>query len=148
MKKELEFEINNGSLIVGDDNICINTIKMIAVGPSFMREGQYALQVYTTSMILELYYTGSSNIVEDALNKLSSEIKKEHPEFYDVAYIHLVNFRNVENLEYRTRLLNSTTRIHFVDGGDLILKSSKDEFDKINKDFEEYNVQNINNTNI
>ena len=148
MKKELEFDINNGCLIVGDDNIHINTIKMIVVGPSFMREGQYALQVYTTSMILELYYTGSSNIVEDALNKLSVEIKKEHPEFYDVAYINLVNFRNVENLEYKTRLLNSTTRIHFVDGGDLILKSSKDEFDKINKDFEEYNVQNINNTNI
>ena len=148
MKKELEFEINNGRLIVGDDNIHINTIKMIAARPSFMREGQYALQVSTTSMILELYFTGESDIVEDALNKLSVEIKKDHPEFYDVAYIHLVNFRNVENLEYRTRLLNSTTRIHFVDGGDLILKSSKDEFDKINKDFEEYNVQNINNTNI
>ena len=148
MKKELEFEINNGRLVVGDDNIRINTIKMIAVGPSFMKEGQYALQVYTTSMILELYFTGESDVVEDALNKLSVEIKKEHPEFYDVAYIHLVNFRNVENLEYRTKFLNSTTRIHFVDGGDLILKSSKDEFDKIDKDFEEYNAQNINNTNI
>lgn len=148
MKKELEFEINNGRLIVGDDNIRLNSVKMIAVRPSFMREGQYALQVCTTSMILELYFTGSSDIVEDVLNKLSVAIKKEHPEFYDVAFIHLVNFRNVENIEFRTKLLNSTTRIHFVDGGDLILKSSKDEFDKINKDFEEYNTQKINNTNI
>lgn len=148
MKKELEFEIKNDRLIVGDDDIRLNTIKMIAVRPSFLREGQYALQVCTTSMILELYFTGTSDIVEDALNQLSVAIKKEHPEFYNVQYIHLVNFNNVKNVEYRTKLLNSTARIHFVDGGDLILKSSKYEFDKIDKDFEEYNVEKINNTNI
>ena len=148
MKKELEFEIKNGRIMVGDDNIRLNTIKMIAVRPSFMKQGQYALQVCTTSMVLELYFTGTEQEIQKEFLKLCSAIKKENPQFYGIFYEYLVNFDNIEEVVYQNKYINPCAKVHFVDGGDLIFKASEDDFDKLNNDFEEYNTQKEDNTTI
>ena len=148
MKKELEFEINNGLLNVGDDSIRLKSIKIIYVRPSFMRIGQYSIRLETTSMTLELYFTGTEQEVQIEFLKLCVAIKKENPQFYGIFYEYLVNFDNVEEVVYKNKMINSYAKVHFVDGGDLIFKASQDDFDKLNNDFEEYNLQKEDSTTI
>ena len=147
-KKELEFEINENYLLVGDDTIFLKKIYMLCVRPSFMSLGQYSIHVHTTTMILELYFTGTEQEVQKEFLKLCSSIKKENPQFYGIFYEYLVNFDNVEEVVYQNKYINSYAKVSFKNSGDLIFKASQDDFNKLNNDFEEYNARKINNTNI
>ncbi|MBQ9795736.1 MAG: hypothetical protein IJW36_02065 [Clostridia bacterium] len=140
--KKLEFEINNGQLIVGDDYIRLSSVKMLCVRPSFMRIGQYSIHVNTKSMILELYFTGTEQEVQKEFLKLCAEIKKENPQFYGIFYEYLVNFDNVKDVIYQNKKINSYAQVSFKSYGDLIFKASQDDFDKLKSDFDDYKDEN------
>ena len=141
--KKFEFEIKNGHLIVGDDEIYLNWVNNIGIRESAMREGEYAIHVENDgyfSSVIELYYTGNSEVVYAAFEELSKAICEKYPVFYPVFHTELVNFRNVQNISYTPGLLqNSKVKISFKRAEeDLVRVASKPEYEAIKADFEEY----------
>ena len=138
-KKKIEFKIESGHLIVGDDEIYLNWVNSFCIRESAMREGEYAIRVNTTNMTLELYFTGDADDVYDAFEELSEALIKEHREFYSCFRTELINRRNVQELSHNGGfLLNSEVKIEFKSGEDLVHRCSKHEFNKIKDDVVDY----------
>ena len=147
--KKFEFEIKNGHLLVGDDEIYLNWVNNICIRESAMREGEYAIHINTSNMTLELYYTGAADEVYDAFQELSESLKNELLEFYSCFRTELINRRNVQEVTHSGGvLINSNIKIEFKRGEDLIHRASKSEFKQIKEAIFEYKANRKQNATI
>ncbi len=140
--KKIKFKIENGHLIIGDDEIYLHWVNNICVRESAMREGEYAIHVESEGHIfniIELYYTGDADEVYDAYQELCDAIKKQCPEFYSCFRTELINMRNVQEVSHNGGfLLNSKIKIEFKRGEPLIRRGSKPECKQIKEAVVDY----------
>ena len=104
MKKELEFEINNGILSVLEFDWFIDRIDAVYVRNSEIgKKCEYAIYIQQGSEIIELYFRSTDEmIVAKEFNKLCAALKEFNPLFDNaIHYPILVNFANLKNVEYK-----------------------------------------------
>ncbi len=80
--RKFEYVIDGNLLYVGDDCVCIDTIKKLRVETSCVGTGKHAIHIYANNQILELYYTSSDKAhMQDICDELFlaiAEAKREN----------------------------------------------------------------------
>lgn len=134
MKKELEFEIvDNKILNVLDYDWFIDRIDAVYVRHSEIgRKSDYAIYIQQGSEIVELYYrTNNEMMVAREYKKLCASLKEVNPMFDNsVETFVLINYANLEQVEYQKSCLQSVVNLKF-NNNHLNIYGSKKTFDRI-----------------
>ena len=107
--KSLEFKIlNNEFLEVEDFTWWLKRIDAIYITRSEMEKHKFAIRVQQGKEIVELYYRTDDEIkISNAFNRLAEAIAEAQPVFDMAGFSALINYNNVQDIEFSNGVLNS-----------------------------------------